>query len=509
MKKEMTQKMKENYPYFGGISFIYGLFFTFCLYENFSGITFPLCVAGTLYVCSLFFKKLGIRIKKSGRKYMIGMLLLGVANCYTANGMFLFLDIVAILILLVVFMIEQFYEENTWPILLYIQNMFIAAGTFLAKLFTPFTDGISYLKIGCCWKLQKLEKTKGILLGICVAVPILLVVVPLLIQSDRIFSDLFQSIFGILRPDDWKIGIILGKIVMFFVGVTGCYGVFRGMCTLSLETEQKARKKADPMIGITCNAVISILYLVYSFIQVIYLFIGFESGLPSGVSYASYARSGFFELLAVSLINFVLVLVSDAIFEENKWLKILLFVISGCTFIMIGSSGYRMLLYVKVYHLTFLRVLVLWFLIVLTLFMIGLLIYINRRNFSLFRYIVIVMMCCYIPFVYSRPEAFIANYNLSRDYITWEDIYYVVYSGTYESIPALIDVNPEKLNTWDSETVYESVEVELERQIQSALYDDTGKYQEAEEMDIRKWNYSKYQAKKAAEQYFEEKNERE
>ena len=119
------------------------------------------------------------------------------------------------------------------------------------------------------------------------------------------------------------------------------------------------------------------------------------------------------------------------------------------------------------------------------------------------------MMCCYIPFVYSRPEAFIANYNLSRDYITWEDIYYVVYSGTYESIPALIDVNPEKLNTWDSETVYESVEVELERQIQSALYDDTGKYQEAEEMDIRKWNYSKYQAKKAAEQYFEEKNERE
>ena len=175
---------------------------------------------------------------------------------------------------------------------------------------------------------------------------------------------------------------------------------------------------------------------------------------------------------------------------------------------MIGSSGYRMLLYVKVYHLTFLRVFVLWFLIVLALFMIGLLIHINRRNFSLFRYIVLVMMCCYIPFVYSRPEAFIANYNLSRDYITWEDIYYVIYSGTYESIPALVDVNPEELKTRDSETVYESVEGEVEKQIQSVLYDGDGKYHGAEEIEIRKWNYSKYQAKKAAEQYFEKKNKK-
>ena len=505
MNEEMINKIKENYRYFGGISFLYGLFFLFCLYENFSGLTFPICVAGTLCVFSLFLKKVGIGIKKRNRKYMAGMVLLGAANCYTANELFVFLDVAAILLLFIVFMIEQFYETDSWTVSLHVQNMFLAIGTFLSKLVTPFTDGISYLKAGWSWRAKTSARIKGGCLGICIAAPILAVVIPLLMKSDRIFSDLFQTIFWIPRLEGWKLGIISGKLGMFLIGVICCYGFFRGMCACNLETKKRERRKVDPVIGITCNGIISVLYLVYSVIQIVYLFIGLESGLPSGVSYASYARSGFFELLFVSLINFVLVLASNAIFEENKWLKILLFVISGCTFIMIGSSGYRMLLYIKVYHLTFLRVLVLWFLIVLTLWMTGLLVWLQRKSFSLFRYIVIVMMCCYIPFVYSRPEALIAKYNLSRDYITWEDIYYIAYGGSYESIPTILEIHPEQLNTWNSEVVYESVEKELENVVYAVLYDDNGKYQGAEDISIREWNYSRYKAKKAVEQYFEKK----
>ena len=59
------------------------------------------------------------------------------------------------------------------------------------------------------------------------------------------------------------------------------------------------------------------------------------------------------------------------VFGENKILEILLCVISVCTCVMILSAAYRMLLYVEEYDLTFLRVLVLWFLAVLMLIFFG------------------------------------------------------------------------------------------------------------------------------------------
>ncbi len=41
MKENMLMmKIRDNYKYFGGLSLVYGLIFTFCLYKNVSGITF-------------------------------------------------------------------------------------------------------------------------------------------------------------------------------------------------------------------------------------------------------------------------------------------------------------------------------------------------------------------------------------------------------------------------------------------------------------------------------------
>ena len=89
---------------------------------------------------------------------------------------------------------------------------------------------------------------------------------------------------------------------------------------------------------------------------------------PAGrMTYSQYAHQGFWQLLFVSIINFLAVLVCMQVFGENKILEILLCVISVCTCVMILSAAYRMLLYVEEYDLTFLRVLVLWFLAVLML----------------------------------------------------------------------------------------------------------------------------------------------
>ena len=48
---------------------------------------------------------------------------------------------------------------------------------------------------------------------------------------------------------------------------------------------------------------------------------------------------------------------------ENVALRVVLTVFSACTYVMIASAAMRMLLYVDAYSLSFLRILVLWFLL--------------------------------------------------------------------------------------------------------------------------------------------------
>ena len=55
MKENMLiMKIRDNYKYFGGMSLAYGFIFTFCLYKNISGVTFPLCVGTTILFAILF-----------------------------------------------------------------------------------------------------------------------------------------------------------------------------------------------------------------------------------------------------------------------------------------------------------------------------------------------------------------------------------------------------------------------------------------------------------------------
>ena len=53
----LIMKIRDNYKYFGGLSLIYGLIFTFCLYKNISGITFPVCVGVTIAFRGIFYEE--------------------------------------------------------------------------------------------------------------------------------------------------------------------------------------------------------------------------------------------------------------------------------------------------------------------------------------------------------------------------------------------------------------------------------------------------------------------
>ena len=81
---------------------------------------------------------------------------------------------------------------------------------------------------------------------------------------------------------------------------------------------------------------------------------------------------------------------------------------------MIASSAFRMIQYVKHYNLTFLRVFVLWFLVVLTVLLTGVIISIFKRSFPLFRFSMVVVTVCYLLLSFAHVDYWIATYNLHR-----------------------------------------------------------------------------------------------
>ena len=185
------------------------------------------------------------------------------------------------------------------------------------------------------------------------------------------------------------------------------------LCKKSIKEEVKDKRKGEPVLAITVTGLLSIIYLLFSGIQIIYLFLG-KMQLPEGYTYAMYAREGFFQLLAVSILNLVIVLVALHYFKENKILKVILTIMSLCTFIMIASSALRMIIYIRYYYMTFLRIFVLWTLMVLFLLFVGVIMGIYREKFPLFRYSMAVVTVLYILLSFSHPDYIIASINVAN-----------------------------------------------------------------------------------------------
>lgn len=505
-EKPLVTKMRENYKYFGSLSLIYGLIFTFCLYRNMHGITFPVCIAVTIVFAILFMKKINYKLQKGSLSYIIGMVLLGISTALTTSCFIHLFNLAGIVLLFFVFMIHQFYNDSNWNFPAYLKRILILFGTMLECISYPYSHGVKYLNRN---KAGKNRTFLAVLIGCLIALCIMSVTLPLLLKSDIMFSKLFGTI---LKYINFSTIIGIGLTIIF--GFTFSYAFFSALCKYALLSEANQPKECitgcpngynfpegtpckikyyNPVIGITFTSILSFIYLIYCIIQIMYLFIGIQAGLPDGMTYARYARGGFWELLFVSIINFVMVLICMYIFSENAILKAILTIISGCTFIMIFSSAYRMILYIRVYHLTFLRILVLWFLIVLTLIMAGVITSIYKKTFPLFRYILLVISVLYIGFSFVRPDAVISKYNLSHwDRISSEDINYLLYNLSNDAAPYIADIDLDKIDNCD-----EYLKNEVYYYFYAISEDDENIY-------FRKANYSRIRAKLVADQYVKE-----
>ena len=510
-----TKRLKEHFPFFGIGSALYALFYTFCLYKNASGITYPFFVIGTL--CYFFFsmRKLGVPYKKDSVFYIVSVVLLGISNCLTNSTPLLNLNKCGIFLLSFILMIHTIYLDKTWNFPKYLGAILETVGTVCACVFRPFSDMVSYFDAQKQLKTGKKSYFIPVLIGIVITIPVLLIMTLLLASADAVFSDMLHNLFYAFNfVTIFQITFL--TILVFFVS----YAVYAALCTKKVKEDVNDHRVLEPVIAIIVTAALAVLYLMFSVIQILYLFIG-NMQLPDGYTYSSYARQGFFQLLAVCILNLIIVLICLYLFRENTVLKVILTVISGCTFIMILSSALRMLMYIDRYNLTFLRIFVLWALAVIFLLMAGVTIFIYMNRFPLFTYSMVTVTVFYIGLSFAHPDYWIAKYNLNPAHLNYLNEYDVYDSQKYlsrlsaDAAPILLNKaeNPylSEIIIWEYDTDMliknwddvEALNEELDSHLTEKLlllhryYEKIGSL--SENMNVRNFNFSVYAAGKYVE----------
>lgn len=424
---QKLQKMLNDFQYFGIGCLLYGIFFTICLYKGFHGISLPVLTLATIVFLLGGFKRLDIKTGKNAWFYLTAWFILSVSNCLTGSSVLIFFNTCGIILLLSSFLLTHFCSTERWGFGRFFGEMFILPFAAIAYFGYPFQSAGKYFKRD---ESKKSGITKYIWLGIFISIPLLFVIVGLLVSADAVFRDLFVKLFSDINLPEKPIWLF----VLLVVGILGSYGIIAYLADGTIKSAVSEKNRWEPVVGITFLSIITVVYLVFSVIQISYLFLG-SSDLPEGYTYAEYAREGFFQLLFVCLINLGIILICISRFRESKILKGILTVFSCCTYIMIASSAMRMILYIENYQLTFLRILVLWALVVLAVLLAGCIVTIYKNNFPLLQYITVTVTIFYIIFSLAKPDYLIAKYNLTynREDV---DLYYLVTLST-DVIPAM------------------------------------------------------------------------
>lgn len=230
------------------------------------------------------------------------------------------------------------------------------------------------------------KKTMGkVMLGLLCAIPVLIIVVPLLIKSDDAFSGMMTSIFSNSGNTFLTVlKAVFGAIISMFVISYG----------FSLKYNRLSKPRESKFTGIENAYIISFLsaiatcYLLYLFSQLAYFFSAFKGFLPNeDITYSQYARKGFFEMCIIAVINLGVVFLSILLAKKQNGkvcvgIKVISTFVSAFTLIIIATAISKMVLYINEFGMTVLRVTTSAFMLFLSVVFIAVIlrIFINKIN---------------------------------------------------------------------------------------------------------------------------------
>lgn len=284
--------------------------------------------------------------------------------------------------------------------------------------------------------------TPALVRPVLVTAALLLVFVPLLAGADAAFARLL----GQITPDE----AAGGPITLFLVVGLGTIGAAFLLASPRQvdETGDLPRTVARRDWVLPVGALV-VLFAAFVAVQVNTLFAGDEHVITTpDLTYADYARSGFWQLLAVTVLTLGVIAVVARFARldsptDRQWLRGLLGALSVLTLVIVASAITRMWLYQQAYGFTVLRVVVtaceLWLGVVYVLVLAA---GVRLRGRWLARAVVGTGFAALVGLAALNPDRLIAERNIERYEATGKiDVWYLA-GLSDDAVPALASLPP-------------------------------------------------------------------
>ena len=279
-----------------------------------------------------------------------------------------------------------------------------------AGVFQLFFQDIEWRSLRPATPLRRLLV---VLRGFLIAFPLLLIFTLLLTSADAAFAALVADVFHIDIPR------IAGHVALTSIVALVAAGVFRSLLH-PRPLPEVSRPSFLRLGSAETNVAIGLidtLFAAFVVVQFRYFFGGAALvKVAPGLTYADYARRGFFELVAVAAIVVLLLLVAEWLIDKNdRAFRLLALLQVLLVFVMLVSAWRRMQLYVDEFGLTELRVyttaFMIWLAALLAWFALTVL---RGRRQRFFAGAVISAFVIVAALHVVNPDALIVRTNLAR-----------------------------------------------------------------------------------------------
>jgi hypothetical protein len=282
------------------------------------------------------------------------------------------------------------------------------------------------------------EKVTAVARGLALSIPLLLLFGGLFVAADAVFDQLVSSAVPSLDATLVERALI----VAIWVWVAG--GLLRDLLAARTDEEAVPFVQVRPRLGAlevgVALAFLDLLFLAFVVVQFRYLFGG--SALVQSeahLTYAEYARHGFFELVAVTALTLSVLLLADWALGPDgrgrrafRWLAAALLALLG---VVIASALERMRLYVQHFGLTELRLYatggILWLAVVSAWFAVTVL---RGRRHAFAVGALVAGFAATLALNVLSPDALIARTNVTRPVV---DVSYLA-GLSDDAVPTLL-----------------------------------------------------------------------
>ena len=382
---------------------------------------------------------------KNGFWLLVPIILLSCTYFIFANTTF-YISNVIIIVLLNLLMYGILINQKN-----YLKNYINNALQLLKNTITGFNEATTFTakKVKENIKVnEKINKAnfKKVAISLLIVFVVVGIVILLLASADSSFASIFENLVNVFA--DLNIGNTASFVIRIALIVLAYFLMLSFILKINKDykVHGKEIKSYNNKYAFTMKLLLialNIVYLVFCYIQIKSLL---ENLNIKYLSYSHYARTGFFQLMFVSLINFAVILLSNK-FNENKEksIKILNLFLVLFTIIIALSSMFRMYMYQMEFGLTYLRIFVYIILITELLTFIPIIKYIFNEKFDFLKWSLVIWIGVYCIVNYMDMEKIIISYNIGRNSsireVDYEYIFQIASQDSFDILQEKLEDN--------------------------------------------------------------------